>query len=150
MLHTVVTAALQDVAKTHQIGLDVGGGIFQGVTHPRLGGEVHHGPGLDGSKQLSGRLTIGEIVEPVTPEDWVTVHVKAASLNHHDLWSLKGQALSAERVPMITVPTLATEEVARRVAGAVLKKHPPVIDCAMVSADDIRNNVAEINAFLDS
>jgi NADPH:quinone reductase-like Zn-dependent oxidoreductase len=46
-------------------------------------------------------LTIGEIDEPSTPEGWVTVHVKAASLNHHDLWSLKGQALSAERVPMI-------------------------------------------------
>lgn len=57
---------------------------------------------------------------------------------------------SAERVPMIAVPTLATEEVAKRVAGAILKKHPPVIDCAMWGADDIRNNVAEINAFLDA
>jgi NADPH:quinone reductase-like Zn-dependent oxidoreductase len=46
-------------------------------------------------------LSVGEIDEPVTPADWVTVHVRAASLNHHDLWSLKGQALSAERVPMI-------------------------------------------------
>ena len=46
-------------------------------------------------------LTVGEIDEPPTPEGWVTVHVRAASLNHHDLWSLKGQALSAERVPMI-------------------------------------------------
>ena len=42
-------------------------------------------------------LSVGEIDEPVTPADWVTVHVRAASLNHHDLWSLKGQALSAER-----------------------------------------------------
>jgi NADPH:quinone reductase-like Zn-dependent oxidoreductase len=46
-------------------------------------------------------LSVGEIDEPVTPADWVTVHVRAASLNHHDLWSLRGQALSAERVPMI-------------------------------------------------
>ena len=46
-------------------------------------------------------LTVGEIDESPTPEDWATVRVKAASLNHHDLWSLKGQALSAERVPMI-------------------------------------------------
>ncbi len=46
-------------------------------------------------------LTVGDIAEPATPADWVTVHVRAASLNHHDLWSLKGQALSAERVPMI-------------------------------------------------
>lgn len=46
-------------------------------------------------------LAVGEIDEPSTPEEWVTVHVRAASLNHHDLWALKGQALSAERVPMI-------------------------------------------------
>jgi NADPH:quinone reductase-like Zn-dependent oxidoreductase len=46
-------------------------------------------------------LTVGEIPEPVTPPEWVTVNVKSASLNHHDVWSLKGQALKADRVPMI-------------------------------------------------
>lgn len=46
-------------------------------------------------------LTVGQIDPPPVPEDWVTVQVKAASLNHHDLWALKGQALAAERVPMI-------------------------------------------------
>ena len=46
-------------------------------------------------------LTVGDIDQPPTPEDWVNVNVKAASLNHHDLWSLKGQALKADRVPMI-------------------------------------------------
>jgi len=46
-------------------------------------------------------LTVGDIDQPETPVDWVTVNVKAASLNHHDLWSLKGQALKADRVPMI-------------------------------------------------
>ncbi len=46
-------------------------------------------------------LTVGEIDEPVTPLEWVTVNVKSASLNHHDIWSLKGQALKADRVPMI-------------------------------------------------
>ena len=46
-------------------------------------------------------LVVGEIAEQPTPEEWVTVRVRAASLNHHDLWSLKGQALSADRVPMI-------------------------------------------------
>ncbi|MCL1800739.1 MAG: zinc-binding dehydrogenase [Promicromonosporaceae bacterium] len=33
--------------------------------------------------------------------DWVTVAVKAASLNHHDLWALKGIGLSAKQLPMI-------------------------------------------------
>ena len=46
-------------------------------------------------------LTVGDIDQPETPADWVTVNVKAASLNHHDLCSLKGQAPKAYRVPMI-------------------------------------------------
>jgi NADPH:quinone reductase-like Zn-dependent oxidoreductase len=46
-------------------------------------------------------LRVGEIEQPPTPKDWVDVHVRAASLNHHDLFSLTGQALAADRVPMI-------------------------------------------------
>ena len=46
-------------------------------------------------------LGVGELPEPSTPDDWVTVRVRAASLNHHDLFSLTGQALAPDRVPMI-------------------------------------------------
>jgi NADPH:quinone reductase-like Zn-dependent oxidoreductase len=46
-------------------------------------------------------LEIGEVAEPATPDGWVTVDVKASSLNHHDLWSLRGVGLPAERLPMI-------------------------------------------------
>lgn len=56
--------------------------------------------GVNRSDPLSC-LAIGEIDEAPVPAGWVTVHVRAASLNHHDLWSLKGQALSADRVPMV-------------------------------------------------
>jgi NADPH:quinone reductase-like Zn-dependent oxidoreductase len=49
---------------------------------------------------LSG-LVIGERPEPVAPEGWTTVTVKAASLNHHDLWSLRGVGLKADQLPMI-------------------------------------------------
>ena len=35
------------------------------------------------------------------PDGWVRVHVRAASLNHHDLWSLKGVGLPADRLPMV-------------------------------------------------
>ena len=48
---------------------------------------------------LSG-LTVGERPEPEVPAGWVRVHVRAASLNHHDLWSLKGVGLPADRLPM--------------------------------------------------
>ena len=50
---------------------------------------------------LSG-LVVGERPEPEPPNgDWTTVTIKAASLNHHDLWSLKGVGLPADRLPMI-------------------------------------------------
>lgn len=56
--------------------------------------------GIDRENPLSV-LSIGDLPEPTTPDDWVTVRVRAASLNHHDVWALKGQALKAEQVPMI-------------------------------------------------
>src|SRR6185312_12220344 len=40
--------------------------------------------------------------EPELPDDgWTTVQVKAASLNHHDLFSLRGVGLPQERMPMV-------------------------------------------------
>jgi NADPH:quinone reductase-like Zn-dependent oxidoreductase len=49
---------------------------------------------------LSG-LVVGERPAPEAPDGWATVTVKAASLNHHDLWSLRGVGLRAESLPMI-------------------------------------------------
>ncbi len=49
---------------------------------------------------LSG-LTVGERPDPAVPEGWVRVTVKAAALNHHDLWSLKGVGLAADKLPMV-------------------------------------------------
>ena len=47
-------------------------------------------------------LAVGDQPEPAPPDpDWVTVEVKASSLNHHDLWSLRGVGLTAEQLPMI-------------------------------------------------
>jgi NADPH:quinone reductase-like Zn-dependent oxidoreductase len=48
-----------------------------------------------------GGLVVGERPDPVVPDGWTTVTVKAASLNHHDLWSLRGQGLKEDRLPMI-------------------------------------------------
>jgi hypothetical protein len=49
---------------------------------------------------LSG-LTVGERPEPEVPQGWARVTVRAASINHHDLWSLKGVGLPADRLPMV-------------------------------------------------
>jgi NADPH:quinone reductase-like Zn-dependent oxidoreductase len=46
-------------------------------------------------------LRVDDIAEPATPGDWVTVEVRAAALNHHDLWSLRGVGLSEDQLPMI-------------------------------------------------
>src|SRR6202522_3083304 len=49
---------------------------------------------------LSG-LELGERPEPKAPDGWVTVTVKATALNHHDVWSLRGVGLPADRLPMV-------------------------------------------------
>src|SRR3954466_5432219 len=46
-------------------------------------------------------LEIGDRPEPEVPDGWTTVQVKAVSLNHHDLFSLRGIGLPEERMPMI-------------------------------------------------
>ncbi|MCW2607386.1 MAG: molecular chaperone GroES [Frankiales bacterium] len=45
-------------------------------------------------------LEVGERPEPEVPDGWARVHVRAATLNHHDLWSLKGVGLAPDRLPM--------------------------------------------------
>src|SRR5215469_13781002 len=56
--------------------------------------------GIDAENPLSG-LELGQRPDPQAPPGWVTVTVKAAALNHHDVWSLRGVGLSADRLPMI-------------------------------------------------
>ncbi len=49
---------------------------------------------------LSG-LALGDRPAPEVPDGWTTVQVKATSLNHHDVWSLRGVGLKQESLPMI-------------------------------------------------
>ena len=46
-------------------------------------------------------LEVGERPDPQPREGWATVRLRAASLNHHDLWSLQGVGLPADRLPMV-------------------------------------------------
>ena len=55
---------------------------------------------FDAGNPISG-LELGEHAEPAVADGWTTVTVRAASLNHHDVWSLRGVGLSADRLPMI-------------------------------------------------
>src|SRR5919107_5362186 len=49
---------------------------------------------------LSG-LEVGERPAPEVPDGWARVRLRAASLNHHDVWSLRGVGLAEDRLPMI-------------------------------------------------
>ncbi len=49
---------------------------------------------------LSG-LVIADRPEPEPRQGWSVVTLKAATLNHHDLWSLQGVGLPSDRLPMI-------------------------------------------------
>ena len=55
---------------------------------------------IDADDPLAG-LSTGERPDPQAESGWTTVHVKAAALNHHDVWSLKGVGLAADQLPMI-------------------------------------------------
>ena len=55
---------------------------------------------IDAEDPLSG-LETGERPDPEPPAGWATVTVKATALNHHDVWSLRGVGLAADRLPMI-------------------------------------------------
>jgi NADPH:quinone reductase-like Zn-dependent oxidoreductase len=46
-------------------------------------------------------LAVGDRPDPTPPDGWTTIDVKAAALNHHDLWSLRGVGLKADALPMI-------------------------------------------------
>lgn len=55
---------------------------------------------LNPDDPLAG-LTVGEHPDPTPPEGWAKVRVRAASLNHHDLFTLQGVGISADRLPMV-------------------------------------------------
>lgn len=55
---------------------------------------------LSADDPLAG-LSIGETPEPEPKPGWTLVDLKAATLNHHDLWSLRGVGLRAEQLPRV-------------------------------------------------
>jgi len=72
-------------------------------------------------------LSVGEIEPPPVPEDWTRVDLVAASVNHHDLWSLAGIGLRADQCPMI----LGTDAVGRTDAGDEVVVYPVIADAAL-------------------
>jgi NADPH:quinone reductase-like Zn-dependent oxidoreductase len=78
---------------------------------------------------LSG-LTVGDAPDPEPAEGWTTVLVKAAALNHHDLWSLRGVGLGEDALPMI----LGCD------AAGIDEDGNEVVVHAVISSDDWRGD----------
>ncbi len=55
---------------------------------------------IDPDDPLSG-LAVGERPDPEPQSGWVSVTVRAAALNHHDLWTLKGVGIAEDRLPIV-------------------------------------------------
>jgi NADPH:quinone reductase-like Zn-dependent oxidoreductase len=55
---------------------------------------------IDAEDPLAG-LELGEHAKPAPPDGWTTVTVKAAALNHHDVWTLRGVGISPDRLPIV-------------------------------------------------
>lgn len=85
-------------------------------------------------------LEVGDRPEPAEREAWTTVDVRAASLNHHDLWSLRGVGLRAEQLPMI----LGTDAAGTTPDGRAVVVHAVVgADGHGVGPDETRTLLSE-------
>ncbi len=54
---------------------------------------------IDREDPLAG-LEVVEIPEPTAPAGWEIIEVRAAALNHHDIWSLRGVGVTEEHLPL--------------------------------------------------
>src|SRR5215472_4313796 len=77
-------------------------------------------------------LELGEQAEPVPPDGWTTVTVTAASLNHHDVWTLRGVGISEDRLPMI----LGCDAAGVAADGSEVVVHGVVTDPGSVPSDE--------------
>ena len=86
---------------------------------------------IDPNDPLTG-LVVGDVAEPEVPANWVRVEVKAASLNHHDLWTLRGVGITADRLPM----TLGCDAAGIAPDGSEVLVHAVIGDPAAGGGDE--------------
>lgn len=88
-------------------------------------------------------LVVGERPAPPERPGWCTVRVRAASVNHHDLWTLRGVGISADRLPMILGCDAAGEDE----SGSPVLVHAVIADPAYddESMDPRRSLLSELH-----
>jgi NADPH:quinone reductase-like Zn-dependent oxidoreductase len=77
-------------------------------------------------------LQVAETADPQAPDGWEVVSVRAAALNHHDLWSLRGVGLSADQLPMV----LGCDAAGVTADGAEVVVHAVIGDPAAGGGDE--------------
>lgn len=55
---------------------------------------------IDMANPLAG-LVLGQRPDPEPAQGWTRIKVKAAALNHHDIWTLRGVGIDPARLPII-------------------------------------------------
>lgn len=77
-------------------------------------------------------LRVAEIEPTPVPEGWVEVRVAASALNHHDVWSLRGVGLPADRLPMV----LGCDAAGTTADGRRVLVYPVVNDLSFAGTDN--------------
>src|SRR5215475_3794741 len=86
---------------------------------------------IDAEDPLAG-LELGERADPSPPDGWEVVTVKAASLNYHDVWTLQGVGISADRLPII----LGCDAAGVDATGREVVVHAVIGDPTIVGGDE--------------
>src|ERR1700680_4234208 len=55
---------------------------------------------IDADNPLAA-LELGDHPGPLPEPGWTTVTIRATSLNHHDVWTLRGVGISPDRLPIV-------------------------------------------------
>jgi NADPH:quinone reductase-like Zn-dependent oxidoreductase len=112
--------------------------------------------GIDADAPLDV-LEVGERPAPGVPAGWTRVHVRAASLNHHDLWTLRGVGVRDEHIgtPLGTDAAGVTDDGREVIVHAVLGTAGPgddetlALDLHLLSEAGVSGTHAEIVAAPD-
>jgi NADPH:quinone reductase-like Zn-dependent oxidoreductase len=86
---------------------------------------------IDADDPLAG-LGLGEHPDPSPPDGWEVVTVRAAALNHHDVWTLRGVGISADRLPIV----LGCDAAGIDAAGREVVVHTVIGDPAAGGGDE--------------
>ncbi len=90
--------------------------------------------GFSRDEPLTG-LELREVPGPAAPEGWEVVEVRAAALNHHDIWTLRGVGVTEDDLPVVLGTDAAgvTEDGREVVVHAVLGSGGSGVDETMAA-----------------